>query len=44
MSVYGGLEYVDGPVAPGDEPYRSSGYGNKKLYERAVMRLFVDGR
>ncbi len=38
------LEYVDDPAAPGDEPYRSSGYGNEKLYERAVMRLFVDGR
>ncbi len=44
MSVYHELEYIDGSIAPGDEPYRSSGYGNNKLYERAVMRLFVDGR
>ncbi len=44
MRVYDELEYVDEPVNPDEEPYRSSGYGNKKLYERAVMRMFVDGR
>ncbi len=38
------LQYVDDPVNPGDEPYRSSYHGRKKLYERGVMRLFVDGR
>ncbi len=38
------LEYVDDPVDPEEEPYRSSGSGSKKLYERSVMRLFVDGR
>ncbi len=38
------LEYVDDPVNPGDEPYRFSGHGDRKLYERAVLRLFVDGR
>ncbi len=38
------LEYVDDPVEPEEEPYRSSGRGSRKLYERSVMRLFVDGR
>ena len=38
------LEYVDGPVNPDDEPYRSSGHDDKKIYERVVVRLFVDRR
>jgi hypothetical protein len=42
--MYRELEYVDGPVDPDEELYRSFHHGNKKLYERAVMRLFVDGR
>ncbi len=42
--MYRELEYVDDTVNPDEEPYRSSHHGNRKLYERAVMQLFVDGR
>lgn len=38
------LEYVDEPVTPEQEPYRSSYHGKRRLYERSVMRLYVDGR
>lgn len=38
------LEYVEDGVDHGEEQYRSSGRGGRKLYERSVMRLFVEGR
>lgn len=38
------LEYVDEPVNPEQEPYRSSYHGKRRLYEWSVMRLYADGR
>lgn len=43
-SVRNELEHVEDGVDPVEEQYRSSGRGGRKLYERSVMRLFVDGR
>ncbi len=37
------LEYVEKSVDPEEEPFRSSYHGTRRLYERSVMRLFVDG-
>lgn len=42
--MYDELEYIEDFVNPDGELFRSSYHGNKKPCERAVMRLFVDGR